>query len=415
MDRIKSLTMKNVRAFEHAQLELCHPITVLIGENGGGKSTILECLEVLRKAADPNFMTQFYAQHRGLPGLLRKGATTMELGVLISDDAGGLPDVQYTFALEQRLAGAVVSYERMSVNPLNPNEKPTILLSRTMETASIHDASAGKLMPIQPPWNLAANLVLSAFGSLPPLSEFTRVLQVLRGIEVHLPFDTLAAWAARAYQFSRSSRLSTMLLPADRLDLLGFNLANAWSELKNQPNAVWEKARALVKLGIGEHIDTVIVRPDPGGSQVALALSVEGLTEPILASDLSDGQLAWLSFVALSHLNPTRSLLAIDEPETHLHPSLLGRVVDLLANLEGGAPVILSTHSDRVLELVENPANAIRVCRLQRNRAELLNLDPQQLPEWLASFGDMGQLRAAGYLSRVLATPSEQDGAVEVP
>lgn len=402
MDRITRVRIKNVRAIESVELELGHPVTVLIGENGSGKSTILECLELLRKAAEPGFMSQLYAQHRGMPGLLRKGAPALELGVTVEDDAGKLPRIEYAFALAPRVAGAVVEYERMLVGPMNKAEKPLVALRRTAGRGEMFDQKEGKLVPVPEEAMKPDQLVVASFGNLPPQKAFERLLRVLRGIEVHLPFDTLATWAARAYQLSRSLRSTTLLLPAERLDLLGFNLANAWSEIKNGPSEQWDTARELVRLGLGEHVDSVVVKADPGGGHVALALTLQGLAEPVMAADLSDGQLSWLAFIALTRLNRGRSLLAVDEPELHLHPALLGRVVTMLANLPGGAPVVVSTHSDRVLELLEDPADAVRVCSLSGSRAEVSRIDAAVLPRWLEQFGDLGQLRAAGYLPRVL-------------
>jgi predicted ATPase len=415
MDRITRVRIKNVRAIEYVELEMGRPVTVLIGENGSGKSTILECLELLRKAAEPGFMAQLYAQHRGMPGLLRKGAPALELGVVIEDDAGKLPRIEYAFSLASRMAGAVVEYERMLVGPMNNAEKPLVALRRSADRGEMFDQKVGKLVPVPPGAMKPDQLVVAGFGNLPPQKAIERLLRVLRGIEVHLPFDTVAAWAARAYQLSKSLRSTTMLLPAERLDLLGFNLANAWSEINNGPSERRDHAHALVRLGLGEHIDSVVTKADPGGGHVALALTVQDLAEPIMSADLSDGQLSWLAFVALTRLNPGRSLLAVDEPELHLHPSLLGRVVTMLAHLPGGAPVLLSTHSDRVLELLDDPAEAVRVCSLEGSRAEVSRIDAKELPRWLEQFGDLGQLRAAGYLSRVLmptptATPHDEGG-----
>jgi predicted ATPase len=402
LDRITLVRIKNVRAIEVVELALNQPITVLIGENGAGKSTVLECLELLRKAAEPNFMAQFYAQHRGMSGLLRKGAVGLALVVIIEDDEGKLPRIEYLFALGSGAAGAVGLAERLKVHPADPAERPTVVLNRTPNEAILFEGS-DKQAPIAYGAIRPDQLLISSFGNLPPHTAITRVLNALRGIEVHLPFDTTASWAARAYQLTRNVRSSTMLLPAERLDLLGYNLANAWSELKNGPSALWEEALGLVRLGLGEHIDSVVLRADPGGGQVALALTVTGLNEPILATDLSDGQLTWLAFIALTHLNRGRSLLAIDEPELHLHPALLGRVMSMLTNLPGGAPVVVCTHSDRVLELLEDPAASVRVCSLSGGRAEVSRLDAETLPQWLEQYGDLGQLRAAGVLPRVLA------------
>jgi predicted ATPase len=402
MDRITRVPIKNVRAIESVDLKLGDPVTVLIGENGSGKSTILECLELLRKAAEPGFMAQFYAQHRGMPGLLRKGASVLELGVVIEDDAGKLPRIEYAFALATRVAGAVVEYERMLVGPMNNAAKPLVALRRTADRGEMFDQKEGKLVPVPPEAMKPDQLVVASFGSLPPQKAIERLLAVLRGIEVHVPFDTLAAWAAQSVQRTPTLRGTGMLVPADRLTLLGHNLASAWSALKNVDDAHWRHTMGLVRLGLGESVDSINTVPDAGGGYVGLALKRADLAEPIPASNLSDGQLAWLAFVALARLNSGRSLLAVDEPELHLHPSLLGRLVSMLANLPGGAPVVLSTHSDRVLELLDNPADAVRVCSLTGSRADVSRINAAELPRWLEQFGDLGQLRAAGYLSRVL-------------
>lgn len=256
MDRITRVRIKNVRAIESVDLELGRPVTVLIGENGSGKSTILECLELLRKAAEPSFMAQLYAQHRGMPGLLRKGAPTLELGVVIEDDAGELPRIEYAFALAVRGAGAVVAYERLLVGPMNQAEQPVVALRRSADRGEISDQKGGTLVSVPPEAMKPDQLVVASFGSLPPQKAIERLLTVLRGIEVHVPFDTLAAWAAQSVQRTPTLRGTGMLVPAERLTLLGHNLASAWSALKNVDDAHWRHTMGLVRLGLGESVDS---------------------------------------------------------------------------------------------------------------------------------------------------------------
>ncbi len=393
MDRITRLRISNVRAIEHLDLEIS-PFTVLIGENGSGKSTIVEALELLRKAAEPTFFAQFYAVHRGLPGLLRKGKSVMTLGVVVEDDAGELPRLEYEFSLAGQEGGAVVHGERLLVGA-------SVALRRSGARGEVSDGT-DRLVPLSPEMLAPDRLVIASFGVQPPRVPLGRLLAVLRGIEAHLNFDTVAAWAARSYQFSLSMRGSVTLQPVERLNLLGFNLANAWSSLKNVDSTHWEHTMALVRLGLGEAIDSVNIVADAAGGNVALAIKRVDMAESIPAANLSDGQLSWLAFVALAQLNSKRSLLAIDEPELHLHPSLLGRVISMLAALKG-APVIVSTHSDRVLEMLEDPVSAVRVCTLGPGGAvSISQIDAEELPRWLAEFGDLAQIRASGYLDRVL-------------
>lgn len=405
MDRITRLRIENVRACERVELEIS-PFTVLIGENGSGKSTIVEALELLRKAAEPSFFQQFYAVHRGMAGLLRKGATDLTIGVVIEDDAGVEPALDYEFTLAGRSGGAVVQAERLQIGA-------RAVLRRSGAQGEMFDAGPdGKRVPLAPELLAPDRLVIASFGVQPATTPLGRLLAALRGIEVHLNFDTVAAWAARSYQLPPSMRSSVTLQPAERLSLLGFNLANAWSALKNVDTGHWDHTMELVRLGLGEAIDSVNIVADAAGGNVALAVKRTDMAEAIPAANLSDGQLSWLAFVALAQLNGRRSLLAIDEPELHLHPSLLGRVISMLASLKG-APIIVATHSDRVLEVIEDPASAVRVCSLGAGGAvSIAHVDAELLPRWLAEFGDLAQLRASGYLDRVLVpVQGRRDGS----
>lgn len=392
MDRITCVFVRNVRAIESVDLELGKPVTVLIGENGAGKSTLLECLELLRKAAEPSFLQEFYSVHRGMPSLLRKGATELTLGVRVEDDQTGAI-LEYWFTLRAAGVGAVVAEEILR----NGNDGFEILFDRG-SGPRVYGGKPG-FVDVK---RASPGLALTAFGDAAPDPRIQQMIAALRGIEVHLPFDTRASWGARATQRPESLRVATTLFPAERLGLFGFNLANAWSELLSRSRPERDLVLEVLRLGLGERLDTVVLKADPGGGNVYLALRFADVPEPVFAGDLSDGQLAWLAFVALVHLNPGRSLLAVDEPELHLHPSLLGRAVSLLIHLPGGGQVVLSTHSDRVLELLDDPADALRVCGLSGGRAEVSRLDAAELPRWLEQYGDLGQLRAAGYLPRVL-------------
>lgn len=439
MDRITRLRIRNVRSIESLDLDLSRPFTVLIGENGGGKSTILECLEILRKAAEPGFMAQFYSVHRGMPALLRKGATSLELGVVIEDDEEMLPRLEYRFELEALQAGAIIKNEALEVtssSTLVPeNDGITIEATqidngdflfgylqrpdfsacpmeifRTHSTVNISGISPNnktvKSIKMEP--NELLVPTSSVFANSP---HVRRLLNALRGIEVHLSFDTRAVWAARTLQLRETMRAGTTHFPAARLELLGTNLANAWSELRSRETAHWERTMSLVRIGLGERVDSVTVTPDAGGGTIHLGVRFADLPMPVMASDLSDGQLSWLAFVAMTRLNENRSLLAFDEPESHLHPHLLGGAMALME--ETGAPVLLATHSDRLLESLEDPAGAVRVCSLNESgRAEVTTLDRDELDKWLAEYGDLGSLRAAGYLPHVLARKDHTNGEV---
>lgn len=403
MDRIRRVILQNVRAIRDLDLRVSAPFTVLIGENGAGKSTVVECLELLRKAAEPGFLSAVNTQHRGAFGLLRRGATSMTLGVEIEDDAGQLPPMRYKLTLTAVGGFFSVAEERLETLHEGPEEKVLVRALRHGERVSVLvHGPHGRGLPL-PPRRFPDDALLLTSEHV-PAAHRERARAALRGVEVQVGVNTLAGWVAMGLQLQQPLRGASLLVPAARLGLLGQNLASAWSQLKNVDDAHWRRTMALVRLGLGAVIDSVNITIDPGGGAVALSLKRADMLEAIPAATLSDGQLTWLAMVAMVQLNPNRALLVIDEPERHLHPHLLAALMELLKG--AGSPVLLATHSDAVLELLDDPADAVRVGALvEGGEAVFSQLDPEALADWLARFGDLGTLRARGLLPMVIASP----------
>ncbi|MBI5487250.1 MAG: AAA family ATPase [Deltaproteobacteria bacterium] len=89
-DRIVELEIHGLRCLQ----AVCLPIgglTVLIGENGAGKSSVIEALEILRRAGtDQNFIEAFHLHHGGLNELLEVGAPELRLTIRVDGPDGSL-------------------------------------------------------------------------------------------------------------------------------------------------------------------------------------------------------------------------------------------------------------------------------------------------------------------------------------
>lgn len=406
MNRITQVRIRNVRAIEALDLDVSR-MTVLIGENGAGKSTIIECLEVLRKVANPRFFALFYAEHLGLPALLRKGATSLSLAATVELDGsegGGTTRLSYEIEIGDGVGGGFVVREALT------SEADGVVAFRSNGAqGQVWNPSTSQHDPFHFSFTDEANL--SRLSRHAADGRIGRVLKALEGIEVHVAFDTLPSWVARGLQLPQPIRGSGHLYPATRLELRGRNLTHAWAELRGRTSEEWRYTCDLVRLGLGDRFDSVNVKADPGGN-VYLSVRFNDLPDQILASQLSDGQIAWLAFVAMVRLNPGRSLLAIDEPEQHLHPALLRRVMQMLKEMEGEAPVVIATHADSVLSMVDDPAASLRILELQRGRAVVRRIDGPTLQTWLEEYSDIGDLRASGYLSLILAEEEEAGPSV---
>jgi predicted ATPase len=136
-----------------------------------------------------------------------------------------------------------------------------------------------------------------------------------------------------------------------------------------------------------------------------LRVKYAGLDEQIPAFSLSDGMLSYLCFVALARLNTQKSVIAFDEPETHLHPELLMRVLDFFEAMAEKQPILLATHSDRLLDGLSDPARSVIVCELDERRAtHLRRFDKSALDDWLTDYRGIGDIRSAGHMASGLAS-----------
>ena len=399
MDRISSITISGFRSIESLELEL-DGLVVLIGENGTGKSSIVEAIEILSKAARPgSFVSDWLTPYHGnFRDLLRIGSKEMKLGLRIEGEDG---TIEYSFTLGPLGTRATVIGESLKVFDRGEVSAHLNAISRTAADSKVFDPNTRSIVQANPG---PEQLLLTYFGSGPHVQPaLGRVLAALGGTRVHVPFDVRPQWVSEEEQRLTALRSPMQVEPATRLKRLGVNLASCFKELQDRGAPVRDAVLEDVRAGLGLDVMEVIT-PATARGFIDLAVKFRGLSSPIYSAGLSNGQLTYLAFVALRHLDDAAQLLAIDEPELHLHPALLTRCSWLFEALSTKYPVILSTHADTILDVVSNPAAQVRVCGLDESRSTRVHrLDPVALAHWRAKFSGLGEIRRAGLTHLVLA------------
>ena len=401
-DRITEIRIAGMRCLEDVRLRL-DGLRVLIGENGSGKSCIIEACELLHRAAGQSFLTEIDNIHGGLFSLLRHGSRSLNLGATVEGDG---PRLDYSVRLSPGNSGAyaVVGEERLDLGPLPGHDEPLHLIMRKGGNAKVYSGSKHGLQEIgDPGGELLLPMSIGLFSSHP---GFERMRAALSNIEVHIPFETLPLWAARAHQRNSIPREQTRLASTTRLERFAANLANTFHALRTEHGEEhWQETMEYVRLGLGPQVESVNVRPGAGGNTVALWLKLFGRDEQLSASVLADGWIAFLGFVAMTRLGQGRSLLAFDEPELHLHPNLVSRVIGLFETIAKESSVLIATHSDRLLDSLETPDTSVVVCDLdeQMQRTRLRTLDPEALSAWMERYSGVGSIRDEGHLDSLLA------------
>jgi predicted ATPase len=390
--RLKRLRIKGMRTLADVTLDLCG-LTVLIGDNGSGKSSILEACEILRRAATaPDFSVEFGEIHGGISEIRRSGQPAVQLLAALSN---GCQYAEYQIVLG---AGGILR-EFLLYGGTNLSTSKAVYLDGDGDGASVFDEKEGTVRRTK---NNRARTFLASESGMPHQSVFRAVARVLGDIEVHLPFDVTARWIARESRRPAPMRESRIVEPAARLSRLGENLANSYAWLKDRPGDHWAMTMDWVRLGLGFEIESVVTEAQPGGGAIALSLRYKS-GKVIPAYALSDGMLAYLAFVAVFRSNGGDGLLAFDEPESHLHPGLLARVVDFMESEAERRPVLVATQSDALVDHLQDPAAAVVLCELdEKGATQLVRPDRVALSRWLDRYRGLGDIRAAGHQRSVM-------------
>ncbi|MEZ4401597.1 MAG: AAA family ATPase [Kofleriaceae bacterium] len=407
-DRITQLDIEGLRVIETLSLSL-QPMNVLIGENGSGKSTVLEAIEILRKAATMSgeqFITELFSFHGGLQMFRHApGAGSLRRMVLGLGWRGhGAGPYRYELTLEGDASrGSIrVVAEHLELGPLGGAAVPLKVIDRRNGNAQVFNQQAKRLERVD-----AADetVLLSALKSAPgevlnaALPEARALIGATR---VYPAFESNPAWARRIGEPQSAMRSGVIARPATSLERGGANLPNAYLAIRNSGSERWGGVLETLRLGLGHDLVDVAIDPDPSGGQLGLSIVFRSVGR-VPAFALSDGQLGFLAFVAIAELEQDRDgLVGLDEPDAHQHPAMIGRTVSLCEQLSERRTVIVSTHSDRLLDALTAPARAVVLFeRGPAGQTVARRPDPAWLKKWLADYNGLGSARAEGYESAI--------------
>ena len=373
------------------------PLNVLIGPNGSGKSNLLEVLALLRAA--PRELARPIKRSGGIWEWLWKGdesphKATMEATVnnpekdsplrhmLEFTDHGGRFEVtdehiectetEFSYRLHQGRHTFDVQTE--------PRDQRTSSRPILSDSATIESESLG--LTIYHERTKPEESVLSQVRDAKTYPALHCLQEQYERIRLYRNWSFGPAAELRRNQSTHD--------PSDFLNEGGANLALVLSHFQG------ENKRKLVA-SLQELFDGIVdVNCPVTGGTVSLFLEEQGGRQ-VSASRLSDGTLRYLCLLAiLLHPEPP-PLVAIEEPELGLHPDLLPTLSDLLVQASERSQLIVTTHSDVLVDALTDKPESIVVCEQHAGQTLMRRLDKAELAKWLEEYS-LGDLWTSGQL-----------------
>lgn len=410
---LRSISLDAFKSHNGQQIFL-HPVTLLVGRNGSGKSNVLDALSLLALLADERDVNDLERGDQevaglrgGLLGAAPFGEGLVSVGCTTSSEAGQELELKITL---DPATSEIVS-EKLSLTGKTGNTRVLIDSSRQAPGSGISDARVYSAGAPRTYHFLSSRLATVQATTKVPQDSRARKLVVqcclellgaLKGVFLLDPAPSLM----RDYV-----RIGTVP------DRSGRSLSAMAYELRDDEQA-WRRLLGLVRGLIETNVEQLTFSegrlPDDRLVDVMLALdeTAGGRTFTVPARLMSDGTLRYLSIVAsLLYLRqpqgsplgpPVRTTLVIEEIENGLFPSQGAQVLDLLRNEASAHDVTLlaTTHSPALLDAME-PADhrGVVICeRDKTGRSELRSLVDHPRYVELVSGAGVGQALTRGKL-----------------
>jgi predicted ATPase len=347
---IREIHVTGYRSVRNLRLHLSQ-INVLTGANGTGKTNLYNSVFLLAKAAAGGF-AQVVAEEGGMPSVLWAGARKSR-----SSGAIRMEPVRMTLGIKTD----TFSYELVCGLPKQSSgEKSAFSLDPEVKEERVWmDAPHGLKVTFferspKGAWILDNDERLADYsGELLPTES---VLSQLREPHLYPELSSLRTEISRwrFYHHFRTDAESPLRHPqvGVRTPVLahdGRDLAAALQTI-NEVGQSQDLHEAIRQAFPGASLE---IEHDEDTGMFAVLLRMPGLRRPLRARELSDGTLRYLCLLAALLSPHPPSLLALNEPETSLHPDLLEPLAKQLVNAGKYSQLWVVTHSQRLAELVE--------------------------------------------------------------
>jgi predicted ATPase len=369
---LQSIKLKNLLSFRDAELELLG-LNVLIGPNASGKSNLIAAIGLLKAA--PENLEAAVQRGGGLRQWIHKAS-----------QPGG--DAQIEARIDLGRADGALAYSlAFTEDDLSLYLVEDLKSCRTGEQFFIRTGEQAEIYRSRDKSHEATEMaggrsVFAAFRDPLDRTPITRMGQALGAIEIFREFNTGPSSTARngvavgsqKFLFDGGGNLALVLQELD------FRVTLA--RLNEYLTRFWQDAEA------------VRIRID--GGIVQTYVKERGIEEPIPAIRLSDGTLKFLCLMAILLHPAPPALICMEEPELGLHPDALTIVADALREAAGKSQLIVTTHSEALVNALSDEPESVVVCeRGVDGGTEFQRLNASALAEWMAEYR-LGELWRKG-------------------
>jgi predicted ATPase len=356
-------------------------LNILIGPNGSGKSNLIEAIALLRAASGD--LRAVVRRGGGVREWVWKGApdAAASIEVVVSNPHRPQP-LRHVLAFREENQAFRLDDERIENERPYAGKQDAYFYYRYQQgrpVLNIKDTERWLAQEtIEPDLSILAQR--RDPETYPEVSYLASIYEKIR---------IYREWTFGHNAVFREPQKSDMR--SDRLEEDFSNLGLFLNQLRGAPRAKKAILTGLRDLYDGLNDFDIVLK----GGTVQVYFTEGDFTIP--ATRLSDGTLRYLCLLAILCDPEPPPLICIEEPELGLHPDILPKVADLLVSAAERTQLIVTTHSDILVDAMTERPEAILVCEKHDRQTRMQRLDSERLAHWLEQYR-LGDLWTRGEL-----------------
>jgi predicted ATPase len=352
-------------------------LNVLIGPNGGGKSNLMRALELIRLAANAG-LRKGILRLGGMAPLVWDGEA-QTLGFKLDFTAESSPPQGLIYHFELTRVGQTGGYEITGEEAQLRSWDPTMPAHPKITTVFMYGSGVQNE---------------TRLSNIPEQHGGPEVLALRRNMQewsIHSDLRTDENAEIRKAAVTRQER---------RVDANGENLIAVLHTLYANDREFEAFIDQAMEAAFPDDFEKLKFAPAEDG-RTQLRVQRKHRKRADSAADLSDGTLRFLLLLAILGSPDPAPLIAIDEPETGLHPRMLPIIAAVAANTAVKTQVVLTTHSPMLLDAFSEDLPATTVVTWNGSATELRTIAGDDLKYWVENYS-LGKFAFSGEAEAVL-------------
>jgi predicted ATPase len=334
MSIFNKLSIKGFRRILNLDMEL-RPLTVTIGPNGSGKTSLLDVFSLLSSSAAGRLNDKL-SDLSGFQSVLTIGRAK-ELAVQLSMPVQNHAPLDYDLIIEPSGISYRIKHETLTQQqkPVPPPFKYIDSHYDDIRYFNIEDESLTR-----PTWQ--HNPVESSLSQVPRMfTEPEKFRLTLSSLSYYHILNVGPRDPVRLPQ-----PLKPSMLPGEN----GEELVSCLFSMRESDRDRFETLTDTLRSAFNsfERLDF----PPVAAGTLAMTWKDRHFKTPMFMHQLSEGMLRFLWLVTLLYSPGLTEVTLLDEPEVSLHPELLSILVDVMREVSQEKQIVVATHSDRLVRFL---------------------------------------------------------------